>query len=739
MAKRKPPKPFQSASAATNPPSSAPPKGALVLGSLFLAVGCGAALLLVVEHIAGLALPGCGAGAACDQITKSAWGRIPLPGADGGWPVSFFGAAYFVALLAAWIAARGALPRAVQYIARLGLLGSVGFCAIIVVKWLLCPYCLATHAGNFAFGITMELAQRRAGRGRRWLGAPTWLFAAVFVLANFGLGVWDAQARAVAAAKAERARIEAQQEIIKKSSGTGTPSQPVPASTSAPVAKSTANQAQPTTRETPGATAAAPAPAGPTVSQPAEGAGFTGRYRRGPAEAAIRIMLFTDFQCPDCRMIEQQIDQIMRDPQRFPSVSVSMKHFPFSPLCNPAAKMNLHPNACWAARAAEAAGILWGDDGFWKMHDWLFARKGVFEKEAEVVEAIRSFGYEPGDFFKVMSGPETARRIQADCAEANALGLYFTPMIFINGVELKGWSAPNALLRTVEAVAATNPPPRSALYDQPPGALEKYVADWRDEAVRQLPLDEPAWTLGPADAAVQVVLWGDYTEAGTIQADRIIRTFQQGRTDVKYTFRHCPFNSDCNPMLPFRRHPLACWAAQTAEAAGRVAGNDGYWRMHLWLMEHCDGALVAVAAQFKVPPQALRDALFTMSADERAKNAAKLGVDAEAVLTALLQKAEADLRADAAQLGVEYDALQAARERPDVRAAISADIEAGKKLPVLRYGMPPGLHGIPTIFINSKLVPRWQMDTQPVLDVILKDAAEDAGKAAHAAPGGQGV
>jgi len=38
--------------------------------------------------------------------------------------------------------------------------------------------------------------------------------------------------------------------------------------------------------------------------------------------------------------------------------------------------------------------------------------------------------------------------------------------------------------------------------------------------------------------------------------------------------------------------------------------------------------------------------------------------------------------------------------------------------------MPAGLHAIPTIFVNGRLVPRWLLDDQPVLEEILREAVK---------------
>jgi protein-disulfide isomerase len=146
--------------------------------------------------------------------------------------------------------------------------------------------------------------------------------------------------------------------------------------------------------------------------------------------------------------------------------------------------------------------------------------------------------------------------------------------------------------------------------------------------------------------------------------------------EASYTFRHYPFNSDCNPKLKERRHPEACRASQAAEAAGRLGGNDAYWKMHVWLMEH--------------------------------------------------QKEFSDdaLRAAAGALGLDADALLRTMNTSEVKAAIANDVDAGTSLPQLRWGAPPGIFSIPSIFINGRFVPRTQLQDRSVLDLILQAAVE---------------
>jgi predicted DsbA family dithiol-disulfide isomerase/uncharacterized membrane protein len=615
--------------ASTGPRAIAAPALQRAAGAAFLGLGTLMSLLLVLEHFGGLSLPGCGEGGGCEQALDSVWASVRVGGFE--WPVSFLGLAYFLSAFVTWIAARGGLPQTFRYLVRLAALGSLGFCVILVLERTFCPYCIAAHIGNFAFWITMESVRIPLSRPRLTVISAVTLF----VLVTAALGTMDVQHRAAVRRKAETERGAATELIIGQS------------------------------REQ------RPSPAEPGLSETDDPL-FTGRYLIGSAEAPIRIVMFTDYQCQDCYNIERQLKELHATRS---DISISIKHFPFNSDCNPHVTRSMHSNACWAARAAEAAGMLWGHEGFWRMHAWLFDRRGVFETTAELEDGIREMGYDPTGFTHVMSHEKTLKAVRADAAEAKRLGLYFVPMIFINGVELKGWTAPNALIRTVEQVAATNPPARSAALDRPPLAPEKYVADWREQPQISLPRNAQEWTLGPEDADIEVVMWGDYQESGTRAANAIILAFAAGRSDVGYTYRHFPFNSDCNPGLKERRHPDACQAALAAEAAGRLGGNEGYWKMHAWLMEN----------QQPFNDEALRRAAVDM------------GIDDGALFSAMTE-----------------DGLQ---------ANILDDIRAGDRLPKLRHGMPPGIYGVPTIFVNGRFVPRWRLDDRPVLNDILSEAA----------------
>jgi predicted DsbA family dithiol-disulfide isomerase len=345
-------------------------------------------------------------------------------------------------------------------------------------------------------------------------------------------------------------------------------------------------------------------------------------------------------------------------------VSVAFRHFPMNKDCNPSITTTLHSNACWAARAAEAAAILRGEDGFWQMHRWLFENRGRFEDKT-LPPVLQSMGYDVKQFIDVMSSEETLRRVQEDCADARWLGLHYTPMVFINGVELKGVFTPGAVSRAVELLAAKNPPVMGCELDDPVPASEKYVADWRDQSVRSLPPSPKSWPLGPDDARLQVVAWGDLQEPNTARVDQLIRKFIAGRTDARYEFRHYPINMTCNPYTQVDRFPKSCIAHKAVIAAGLLGGSDGYWRMQEWLTTNRE--IVEEARVRQIAPT--------------------MGLDAEK----LAQLMESD----------------------DVARLLTQDAATGRAV---------NLSAVPTVYINGKFVPRWLREGESVLERIMTEA-----------------
>ncbi len=174
------------------------------------------------------------------------------------------------------------------------------------------------------------------------------------------------------------------------------------------------------------AAAARPAAAGPAAEDPNKvydipvGKSAT----RGPADAKVTIVEFSDFQCPFCARSVELIDQITA---AYPKdVRVVFKNFPLS----------FHQQAMPAAKAAIAAG---NQGKFWPMHD------KIFENSSKLTDAsyplwAKELGLNVEQFNKDMASPEVLAQINEEMKEAAAAGVRGTPTFYINGKKPAGRS-----------------------------------------------------------------------------------------------------------------------------------------------------------------------------------------------------------------------------------------------------------------------------------------------------------
>jgi protein-disulfide isomerase len=144
-----------------------------------------------------------------------------------------------------------------------------------------------------------------------------------------------------------------------------------------------------------------------------------------------QMVVFSDFQCPHCRDFEKYMsDQVL--PLFHGGMKVTFKHFPMDQSCNEELKKTLHPQACEAATAAEAALILGGNDAFWKAHDLLFASQADLRK-FDYAAFAQQLGLDPEAFNKTRNDPATMERVKRDIALAREVGVDATPSLFLSG------------------------------------------------------------------------------------------------------------------------------------------------------------------------------------------------------------------------------------------------------------------------------------------------------------------
>ncbi len=151
-----------------------------------------------------------------------------------------------------------------------------------------------------------------------------------------------------------------------------------------------------------------------------------------PEGAPVVIVEFSDFQCPHCMRLAQNLAEVAA--ARPDELRYHFKHWPMDHACNPSIKKPFHENACNAARASECARR---QGRFWEMHDRMFENRATLGP-AELVGHARAAGLDPDRFEACMKDESSLEAVKADVAQGTALGVGATPTFFVNGFRQVG-------------------------------------------------------------------------------------------------------------------------------------------------------------------------------------------------------------------------------------------------------------------------------------------------------------
>jgi protein-disulfide isomerase len=144
---------------------------------------------------------------------------------------------------------------------------------------------------------------------------------------------------------------------------------------------------------------------------------------RGPEDAPVTIVEFSDFQCPFCYRLLPSLRQVVEE--YGDQVRLVFRQFPLS---------SLHPAAQKAAEAALCAN----DQGrFWEMHDAMFENQQALGVD-QLKETARSLGLDGAEFDSCLDSGQFAAEVAADLQAGRAAGVTGTPALFINGRFLSG-------------------------------------------------------------------------------------------------------------------------------------------------------------------------------------------------------------------------------------------------------------------------------------------------------------
>jgi len=159
---------------------------------------------------------------------------------------------------------------------------------------------------------------------------------------------------------------------------------------------------------------------------------------RGPANAPVTIVEFSDFECPYCSRAEETISEVVR--VYGDKVRVVYRDLPL-------------PNHQNAAKAAEAAHCAGEQGKYWEMHARLFANQRALD-----VAALKGYAkdlkLDQAKFDKCLDSGATASLVEEGKKAGNELGISGTPAFFVNGIMINGAQPFDAFKEIIDAELA---------------------------------------------------------------------------------------------------------------------------------------------------------------------------------------------------------------------------------------------------------------------------------------------
>ncbi len=155
-----------------------------------------------------------------------------------------------------------------------------------------------------------------------------------------------------------------------------------------------------------------------------------GEPARGPADAKVTIVEYSDFQCPFCsrgyQILEEQVMPEYKDKVKFYFKNLPLK--------------SIHPwaeSAAIAARCAEQQSA----EGFWSLYHALFKNQREINTDnlkEKVTQFAKDANLDEAKFTQCFDSRAPQADIDRDVEEATAVGANSTPTFFINGRRLEG-------------------------------------------------------------------------------------------------------------------------------------------------------------------------------------------------------------------------------------------------------------------------------------------------------------
>ena len=282
---------------------------------------------------------------------------------------------------------------------------------------------------------------------------------------------------------------------------------------------------------------------------------------RGPKDALVTMVVFSDFQCPFCKRVEDTLKQVSESYGNDLRIVWKDNPLPFHPRAKPSATL---------ARMAYKAK---GDKGFWDAHDQIFASNPKLEDE-DLKGIAEKLGVSWDDTKKAIDNNKFGEKFDAGTDLAGDLQARGTPHFFINGVRLSGAQPLDAFKKAIDEQLAkakgimAKGVARGKVYEEimkegkePPPPEKKEIAA----------PDASSPVKGGSNAKVVIQEFSDFQCPFCKRVEPTVQAIEKEYGNkIKIVWRHMP--------LPF--HKNAPLAAEAAHEAFAQKGSAAFWTFH---------------------------------------------------------------------------------------------------------------------------------------------------------------
>jgi protein-disulfide isomerase len=143
---------------------------------------------------------------------------------------------------------------------------------------------------------------------------------------------------------------------------------------------------------------------------------------RGPANAPVLIVEFSDLQCPHCKEANPTIARLLNEN---PDIRFISQNFPL-------------PSHNWAMKAAQYADCVGraSNEAYWKFVDSVYSAQNEItadNADQKLTDLADKAGVKGSEIATCAAQPETESRVQASIELGKSVDVNATPTLFING------------------------------------------------------------------------------------------------------------------------------------------------------------------------------------------------------------------------------------------------------------------------------------------------------------------